>query len=159
MRNMFVFRYQRKFYRCIALPFGWGRSPLWFTRFMAPMVQYMRSMLSYRVLAYLDDFLVAPNRAGRVATKRSCARATKDIDNLLRTLGLVRHPTTGDWSGSTRIEHLGVLIDTVEMKFYVSPHKIEKVRSMSKQLLTEARTAGGGYPASARQSLSVCACP
>lgn len=26
MRDYFIFRYAVKFYRCIALPFGWGRS-------------------------------------------------------------------------------------------------------------------------------------
>jgi hypothetical protein len=31
MRDWFLFRYDGRFYRCIALPFGSGRSPMWFT--------------------------------------------------------------------------------------------------------------------------------
>jgi hypothetical protein len=38
MRDWFLFRYDGRFYRCIALPFGWGRSPMWFTQLMVPMV-------------------------------------------------------------------------------------------------------------------------
>jgi hypothetical protein len=30
MRDWFFFRYEGSFYRCIALPFGWGRSPMLF---------------------------------------------------------------------------------------------------------------------------------
>jgi hypothetical protein len=31
MRDWFLFRYDGRFYKCIALPFGWGRSPMWLT--------------------------------------------------------------------------------------------------------------------------------
>ena len=34
MRDFFLFHYQGQYYRCIALPFRWGRSGLWFTKFM-----------------------------------------------------------------------------------------------------------------------------
>jgi hypothetical protein len=50
MRYWFLFRYDGRFYRCIALPFGWGRSPMWFTQIMVPMVRKLRQQ--YRVLAY-----------------------------------------------------------------------------------------------------------
>jgi hypothetical protein len=31
MRDYFLFHYGGRFYRFVALPFGWGRSVLWFT--------------------------------------------------------------------------------------------------------------------------------
>jgi hypothetical protein len=37
----------------------------------------------YRVLAYLDDFLICPGKAGRVASTRDCRKATQVIDKLL----------------------------------------------------------------------------
>jgi hypothetical protein len=43
MRDYFLFHYGGRFYRCIALPFGWGRSVLWFTKLMRPIVKYIRS--------------------------------------------------------------------------------------------------------------------
>jgi hypothetical protein len=97
MRDWFLFRYDGRFYRCIALPFGWGRSPMWFTKLMAPMVRKLRE--KYRILAYLDDFLICPVKAGRVASMRDCRRATQVIDKLLSSLGLTRHPTKGNGSG------------------------------------------------------------
>ena len=64
MRDCFLFQYDGNLYRCVALPFGRGRSPMCFTRLMAPLLQYMRCELLYRILCYLDDFLIAPARVG-----------------------------------------------------------------------------------------------
>lgn len=60
MRDWFIFRYGTKYYLCIAVPFGWGRSPLWFTQLMAPFVRTLREW-GYLVLAYLDYFLIVPS--------------------------------------------------------------------------------------------------
>jgi Reverse transcriptase (RNA-dependent DNA polymerase) len=68
MRDMFTFHYAGRYVRCIALPFGWARSPMRFTRMMRPLVQHLRSVKLFRVLAYLDDFLLAPSPPGEIAT-------------------------------------------------------------------------------------------
>jgi hypothetical protein len=91
MRDWFLFRYDGRFYRCIVPPFGWGRSPMWFTQLLVPMVQELQQQ--YRALAYLDDFLICPVRAGRVASMKDCRKVTQVIDKLLSSLGLTRHPT------------------------------------------------------------------
>jgi hypothetical protein len=44
MRDWFLFRDDGPFYRCIAHPFGWGRSPMWFTQLMVPMVRKLRQL-------------------------------------------------------------------------------------------------------------------
>jgi hypothetical protein len=36
-----------------------------------------------RVLAYLDDFIIAPSRAGCIASHRACRRTANWIDKLL----------------------------------------------------------------------------
>ena len=54
-------------------------------------------------------------------------------------LGLTRHPSKGEWVGSTSIEHLGVHIDSVQMKFFVAPRKAAKVRQLAAQLLRSVR--------------------
>jgi hypothetical protein len=74
MRDWFLFRYDGRFYRCIALPFRWGRSPMWFTQLMVPMVRKLRQQ--YRVLVYLDQILICPVKVGRVASLRDCRKAT-----------------------------------------------------------------------------------
>ena len=50
MRDFFLFRYAGEFYRCVALPFCWGPSALWFTKLMRPVVQYIREKWGWRVL-------------------------------------------------------------------------------------------------------------
>ena len=43
MRVWFIFRYAGRYYQCVALPFCWGRSPLWFTQLIAPFFATLRS--------------------------------------------------------------------------------------------------------------------
>jgi hypothetical protein len=93
----------------------------------------------YRVLAYLDDFLICPVKAWRVASMRDCRKATQVIDKLLSSLGLTRHPTKGEWVGSTRVEHLGCVTDSDRMRFYIAPRKIAKVHGITRAILRQAR--------------------
>ena len=71
----FFFYYEGRYYRCVALPFGWGRSPLWITKILRGFVRYLRMKCKYRVLPYLDDFLVAPSPPARAATPCDVAQA------------------------------------------------------------------------------------
>jgi Reverse transcriptase (RNA-dependent DNA polymerase) len=137
MRDWFLCRYDGHFYRCIALPFGCGRSPMWFTQLMVPTVRNLRQQ--YRLLAYLDDSLICPVKAGRVASMRDCRKATQVIDKLLSSLGLTRHPTKGEWVGSTLVEHLGCVIDSDRMHFYIAPRKLAQVHGIAWAILREAR--------------------
>lgn len=45
MWNWFIFRYNVQYYRCIALPFGWTRSPFWFCILLQPLTRYIRDTL------------------------------------------------------------------------------------------------------------------
>lgn len=139
MRDMFLFRYGGRFYKCVALPFGWGRSPLWFTSLMRPLVAHMRGQFVFRVLSYIDDFLVMPGPEGTTASLDDCRNATRPIDASLDRLGLTRHPRKGEWVGSTRVEHLGVVVDTATMRFYSAPRKLLRLRKLSAALLRQSR--------------------
>ena len=138
MKDIFIFRYNGRFFRCVALPFGWGWSPMWFTRFMKPLVEALRLEHRLRVLPYLDDFLICPSPPGTVASLADCFAARTTIAALLEDLDLVRQSTKGEWVGSTRVEHLCVVIDTVLEKFFIAPRKIAKVRHMAKHLISES---------------------
>jgi hypothetical protein len=72
VRNWYLFRYEDMYYRCVALPFGWGRSPMWLTQLMVQLVCQPRAGLGFRVLPYLDDFLVCPAKAGSNNETRLC---------------------------------------------------------------------------------------
>lgn len=138
MRDWFIFRYEGRYYQCVALPFGWGRSPLWFTQLMVVFVRELRRV-GYRVLSYLDDFLIAPSKWGITSTSEHCQVASRYIDGLLERLGLRRHPEKGSWIGTTDIEHLGVRIDSVAMRFFVAPRKLRKVQALARKLMQQVR--------------------
>lgn len=139
MRDYFMFRYENRYFRCIALPFGWGRSPLWFTKFMRPLVEHMRATLGYRVLPYIDDFLVAPSRPGRASTERDARRARTRLSSLLDHLGLVRKVGKGCWEGSRQIEHLGMYLDSSKMRVFVADSKVRRVRQLAQAMLLRAQ--------------------
>jgi hypothetical protein len=90
------------------------------------------------VLAYIDDFIVAQTCAGRVARLRDCHRATKEIKTFLSRLGFTKHASKGEWTGATRIEHIGAVVNTMLKKLYVAPRKVKKIRSLERALLLQA---------------------
>jgi hypothetical protein len=110
---------------------------MWFNHLMVPLVTKLRQL--YRVLAFLDDFLLCPTKAGRTASMRDCRRSTQAIGKLLISLGLARRPTKGKRNGSTRVEHLGCVIDTESMRFYIAPRKMAKVRDLARAILRQAQ--------------------
>jgi hypothetical protein len=71
--------------------------------------------------------------------RRDCGWAARVISKLLGTLGLTRHHTKGEWSGSTRVEHLGCIIDTKLMRFFIAPRKIVRIQETARSLLRQAR--------------------
>jgi hypothetical protein len=86
---------------------------MWFTQQMVPMVRKLRQQ--YRVLSYLDKFLIClvktGRQSGRVASIRDCRKATRVINKLLSQFDLTRHLTEEEWVGSSRVEYLGCMID------------------------------------------------
>lgn len=143
MLNFFVFWYAGRTYRCLALPFGWGRSAYHFTRFLRPFVVYLRNVLGYRVLWYLDDFLVAP-RGGKAATPEDCARASGRLDGVMQRLGLERHASKGVWGhGATELEHLGFWVSTITMSVTVTAKKQKRMRTMAGKILRQAGHGAG----------------
>jgi hypothetical protein len=130
MLNHFVFSYEGAYYRCLALPFGWGHSAL-----HAPFVRYLRNVCGYRVLVYLDDTLLVP-KLRRAATEADCWAASKRVDYLLRRFGIARHPDKDTWGGgATRLVHLGVVFDMEMMAFFVPEKMIRQMRQMVGSLL------------------------
>jgi hypothetical protein len=91
------------------------------------------------VLADLNDFIICPAKYRPIESMRDCRRAKQTIVKLLHSLGLTRHPKKGQWSVSTPVEHLGCVIDTKRMMFYVEPRKISKVRDLARAIVRQAQ--------------------
>lgn len=156
MRN-FLFHYCGRYFRCVALPFGWGRSPMWCTKMMRGFVRYMREKLGYRVMPYIDDFLVISARVGRVAQESDVTDARIRVTRLIKRLGITRKVGKGCWEGSRKIDHLGVHIDSEKMRVYVSDAKVSRVQDTARKLLRQAHRNRRILPADTiRRSCGVC---
>lgn len=135
MRNVFLFQYDGRYFRCKALSFGWGRSAFWLVNLLKPLIRYIREGMGLRVFPYIDDFLIAAS-AGRVSEEVNCWRVSMLMDGLLQELGLERHQTKGAWGGGrTRIKLLGVVWDTERKEFSVTLLKVDKIRGTAKDML------------------------
>ena len=133
IRNWFIYRINGRYFRCIALPFGWKLSPAYFIKFMRPMVQYIRQHLHLRIHPYMDDFLIA------VRSRAKLKKAREKVAALLRHCGLQRKVGKGCWEGARRLEHLGFIIDTKKLLFGITEARLEKLASIAQQLLSQAR--------------------
>jgi hypothetical protein len=94
-RDYFLLQCDARFYRRVVSPFEWGRSVLWFTKLMRPVVKFIRRNLGYCLLPWIDDFLYAPTDSCRPAIGRDCRWAGIRLDEIFRVLGLTRHPDKG----------------------------------------------------------------
>lgn len=102
---------------------------------LKPFVRYHREKVRARLLQYIDDFLVAPSRLGRTATKRDIANADKMINRILTRLGLSRDVEKGDWIGGALVDYLGMRIDTQAMRFFITNKNVKRVRELESSLL------------------------
>ena len=87
-----------------------------------------------RVLPYVDDF------AFFFATKVEALEGREYITAVLTLLGLSRNPTKGCWEPTQMMEHLGMGIDTVTGKFFVTPARLQKLQSFAKNIICMACT-------------------
>lgn len=95
----------------------------------------LRRKYRYWLLYCMDDALACPS-SGRASTKADCLRATDVIMNTARKYGLSIHPTKGALgTGSTRLCHLSLVIDTQKMTFGVPLEKIERVQEMAMRII------------------------
>lgn len=120
MQDWFIFKYYVEYYRYIELPFGPGLAPWWFTYMIQTFTQELR-LYGFRTLPYIDYYLVVPSPVGTMETKNHCASRRWRIESLMRYLGISRHPSKGEWNSATKVEHLGVTLDSERMRFLCYP--------------------------------------
>ena len=126
--------------QCATLSFGWNRSPYCFTKIMRTLVRACRGN-GLRTLPYLDDFLFL------CKSRRAALRWRARVDATLTYLGLVRHPTKGQWDPQTTVLHLGLMVDSVRGLFLVPPPKVQAVRRLARDFLCRAAASRRLLPA------------
>lgn len=137
-REWFIFRYEGEYDQCFALLLRCGLSRLSFTQTMSIFVRELRSY-GYRVLAYVEYFPIIPSLFGITEIPEHCGAACHRIDVLMDLLGLQWHPDKGCWKGAQVVEHLGVTIDTVQIKLFLLQQKHKKIQSITRKILLQIR--------------------
>lgn len=94
------------------------------------------------MLRYIDNFLISPSLPRSSSTSEDCARATVEVIMLMEALELQRHRGKGEWQGSSRICHLGMLVETEEMKVPLTDEKVARRRVMPKTFLWLLKITG-----------------
>ena len=128
------FLWKGKLYQFTCLPFGLASSPRIFTKCLKPLLVYLRA-LGVRLLVYLDDFLIMAH------TRKQCLEQAQLIVGLLEKLGYLINREKSVLEPTQRLEYLGFLIDTVEMKFFLPEMKILKIQNLAEKFLSEQTSA------------------
>lgn len=133
-QRFFQFRWGGRLYQYKCTPFGWSRSPQWFQAFTNHIARICRSQYNFRLVVYLDDFLVMG------ASKKEAEKNTRILLLLLEHFGFTPNWTKSCLNASQRREFLGTLIDSESMTLSVPPGKLVRYRRSAKRLLRRAQS-------------------
>jgi hypothetical protein len=121
------FQWNGMFFKYKALPFGLSIAPFWFTKFLRPIVQFLRTR-GFRMVSYVDDFLFLL-RGKNIEIK------IKEILKTFRRFGLSINLEKSSLSPSTQMEFLGLILDSQSMTIQAPKKKIKDLKNMAKLLL------------------------
>ena len=91
------------------LPNGLAPGPRWFTKLLKPVFALLRKE-GHTSTSFLDDSLLVG------ATRDACMNNVVDTATLFQKLGFIVHPRKSVFEPTTKIQYLGVTIDSVTMK-------------------------------------------
>lgn len=120
-----------KVWQMTAMSFGLARAPRVFTKLLRPVIAALRAS-SVRVLAYLDDFLVA-------AQDKATAEAAADkVVATLRGLGFVVNEAKWELVAARQRTFLGVVVDTELGLLTAVPAKLAAVTDTARRMARRA---------------------
>ena len=90
---------------------------------------------NFVTVLYIEYILIYPSPYRTISPRKHCKAARSTITELLHRFGLRRHPTKGEWEEATVVEHLSFVVHSQQMKFFVPPRKLAKVRGLASRLL------------------------
>jgi len=131
-----AFRVAGVLYFPLTLPFGLKLAPWARTKLLRPVIAHLRSH-GYVVMPYMDDFGISVDQPSPLtADEATAARAY--VVALFRRVGLHVHPTKGQATGTTRLEILGFVVDTVRQLLILPPERRRKPVGSAHSLLRAA---------------------
>ena len=126
------FLWKGKLYQFTCLLFGLASLPRTFTKGLKPLLVYLWA-LGVRLLAYPDNILIIAPK------KEQCLDQAQLIVGLLEKLGYVINRDKSALEPTQRLEYLGFVIDSVEMKFFLPG--ILKIQNLAEKFLSEQISA------------------
>ena len=131
-RKYLRFTWRSQLFEFTCLCFGLSPAPYIFTKVMKPVFSELRRK-GIKCTYYIDDSLYFGS------TLALAEHNTKHAKTLLESLGFVVNTEKSVMKPSTRIQHLGFIIDSVEMKVFLPEEKLHRIISACAEIsvLTE----------------------
>ena len=120
-RKYFRFMFNGIKYECVAMPFGLAPAPRIATKFLQPVIKYLRRR-GVRCTVYIDDIIILAR--SRVQSLKHTQLAV----DLLHSLGFGIHPDKLQGVPRQSVEFLGFQVNSVKMQFRVPLNKIRDLR-------------------------------
>lgn len=133
-RRFLRFEFNHMHYQYCAMPFGLSSAPRTFTKLVAVVAAQLRRV-PVRLLCYLDDVLIL-----------STSLQSADLDRAAVLQAFQQHGFTvnlekSHLSPTTKLCHLGTLIDTRNCQVFLSQDRVESIVTLVRQVLAQKRAS------------------
>ena len=128
-RRFLTFVFSNIFYQFTCLPQGLTSAPRIFTKVMKAVLSYLRSF-AIKIAAWLDDFLLAASSAELVKEQASFTLRS------LKELGFVPNLEKSQLVPVQRIQHVGLVWDSVAFTVSIPEDKIIAIQTKCRQALS-----------------------
>ena len=129
-RKLLRFQWKGQLYEFNALPNGLSSAPRLFTKLLKPVYASLRKN-GHVSTCFLDDSMLI----GR--TVDDCMRNVTDTTELFQKLGFIVHPVKSVLHPTTRLQYLGVVVDSVTMTVTLSAERAISIQHTCRKLLRE----------------------
>ena len=129
----FSFCFKEVNYSFNAMPFGLSTAPYLFTKFISPILEYLRSKYNIIIFAYLDNFLLLRNSQSELST------ALDTTIQLFESLGFLINREKSILVPVQFIQFLGIEFDLKNKTMNNTNRLIQKIKDSSLQLIKETQ--------------------
>lgn len=107
-----------------ALPFGLSTAPRVFTKLLVNPIAYLRKK-GLHLHPYLDNLLI------QSSSYQQAIQDTQTVKECFQHHGFLLNLEKSELHPTTKIQHLGMILDTQQMKVFLSPSRIKKTKDLA----------------------------